>query len=118
MESSTRGVFHMKPRSDFRAKCVIVAMVLGVLLGLIVPARISAQMVGATISGTVVDTTGAVIPNVKIVIKNASTGSIANAVTNGVGVFNAPNLPPGTYEFTASATGFSSQVRDHVTLTV
>jgi hypothetical protein len=86
----------MKPRSDFRAKCVVVAIVLGALLGLIVSKRVSAQMVGATISGTVVDATGAVVPNVKIVIKNASTGSIANAATNGVGVFNAPNLPPGT----------------------
>src|ERR1700720_4302908 len=108
----------MKPRSDFSPKFVIVAIILGVLLVFIVPTRIPAQMVGATISGTVVDATGAVVPNVKIVIKNASTGSIANAATNGVGVFNAPNLPPGTYQFTASATGFSSLVRDRITLTV
>jgi len=93
-------------------------VILGLLLVFAAPARISAQMVGATISGTVVDATGAVVPNVKIVIKNTSTGSVANAATNGVGVFNAPNLPPGTYEFTASATGFSSLVRDRVTLTV
>jgi hypothetical protein len=108
----------MRPRPDFKPKFIWLAMILGTLFGLALPARISAQMVGATISGTVVDTTGAVIPNVKIVIKNLSTGSIANAATNGVGIFNAPNLPPATYEFTASATGFSSLVRDRVTLTV
>ena len=108
----------MRPQSRFRAKFVMLAATLGVLLGLAMPARVSAQMVGATISGTVVDATGSVVPNVKIVIKNTLTGSVANAATNGVGVFNAPNLPPGTYEFTASATGFSSLVRDRITLTV
>ena len=75
-------------------------------------------MVGATISGTVVDPSGAVVAGVKIVVKNVSTGSVANAATNGVGVFNAPNLPPGTYELTASAAGFSTLVRSRITLTV
>ena len=108
----------MRPQSRIWANFVKLTVILGLLLVFAAPARISAQMVGATISGTVVDATGAVVPNVKIVIKNTSTGSVANAATNGVGVFNAPNLPPGTYEFTASATGFSSLVRDRVTLTV
>src|SRR5579872_2568734 len=113
-----RGGLTMRPQSRIWANFVKLTVILGLLLVFAAPARISAQMVGATISGTVVDATGAVVPNVKIVIKNTSTGSVANAATNGVGVFNAPNLPPGTYEFTASATGFSSLVRDRVTLTV
>jgi len=108
----------MKPRSDFGTKCVIVAIVLGVLLGFIAPTRVSAQMVGATISGTVVDPSGAVVAGVKIVVKNVSTGTVANAATNPVGVFNAPNLQPGPYELTASATGFTTLVRSRITLTV
>jgi hypothetical protein len=75
-------------------------------------------MVGATVSGTVVDASGAVIPNVTIVATNAATGVTANAVTNAVGVFNAPNLPPASYEISASAAGFETQVRRNVTLTV
>ena len=108
----------MRPRSEFKNGFVSFALTLGVLLGFALSARVSAQMVGATVSGTVVDPSGGVVPGVKIVIKNASTGSVANAVTNGVGVFDAPNLPPGTYELTASAAGFATLVRSRITLTV
>jgi carboxypeptidase family protein len=75
-------------------------------------------MVGATISGTVVDPTGGVVPGVMIVIKNSSTGSVATADTNGAGVYDAANLAPGTYDVTASAAGFSTLVRNRITLTV
>jgi len=98
--------------------CVKFAVTFAVLICLTHPTRLSAQMVGATVSGTVVDPSGGVVPGVKIVIKNASTGSVANALTNGVGVFDAPNLPPGTYELTASAAGFATLVRSRITLTV
>ena len=93
----------MRPRSEFLCTCVGLAITFVVLLGFSLPARVSAQMVGATVSGTIVDATGSVVPGVKIVFKNASTGSIANGATNGVGVFNVPNLPPGDYELAASA---------------
>jgi Carboxypeptidase regulatory-like domain/TonB-dependent Receptor Plug Domain len=108
----------MRPRSEFMSKFVCFATIFAVLLGFTLPARISAQMVGATISGTVVDPSGAVVAGVKIVVKNVSTGSVANAATNAVGVFNAPNLQPGPYELTASATGFTTLVRSRITLTV
>ena len=85
----------MTTRSEFGSKFAGLVMTIAVLLGFALPARVSAQMVGATISGTIVDATGAVVPNVRIVVKNVSTGNVANAATNGVGVFNAPNLPPG-----------------------
>jgi hypothetical protein len=105
-------------RSAFTNRFVSFTITIAVVLGFVLPARLSAQMVGATISGTVVDPSGAVIPSVRIVIKNAATGNVANAATNSVGVFDAPNLPPGTYELTASATGFSTLVRKAITLTV
>jgi len=108
----------MRPRLDMKRNLVWVAIIISVFLSLVTPARVSAQMVGATISGTVVDPSGAVIAGVKIVITNVSLGSIANAATNSVGVFVAPNLPPGTYQLSASATGFSTLVRNAITLTV
>jgi hypothetical protein len=108
----------MTTRSEFTSKFVGLAMTIAVLLGFALPTRVSAQMVGATISGTIVDATGAVVPNVKIVVKNVSTGIVANAATNGVGVFDAPNLPPGTYEVSAAATGFATLVRNRIILTV
>jgi hypothetical protein len=108
----------MMTRSEFMVKFVWFATIFAVLLVFTLPARVSAQMVGATISGTVVDPSGAVVAGVKILVKNESTGSIANAATNSVGVFDAPNLPPGTYDLTASATGFSTLIRNRITLTV
>src|ERR1700730_2408915 len=87
-------------------------------IGLVLPPRLSAQVVGATVSGTVSDTSGAVTPGVSICIKNVATGNTTTAVTNGVGFYIAPNLRPGDYELTASAAGFATQARSGITLTV
>jgi len=80
------------------------------------PAR--AQVTGATLSGTVTDPSGAVIPHAKIVIKNTSTGVIRNVTSNSAGLYNAPNLLPGPYSVTISAPGFSTEVRSGIVLTV
>ncbi|MGH9356966.1 MAG: TonB-dependent receptor domain-containing protein, partial [Terriglobia bacterium] len=88
------------------------------LLGFVLAVRASAQVVGATMSGTVVDTSGAVVPGVAIYMKNIATGAVTSAVTNAVGLYTAPNLQPGTYELTASANGFMTEVRTGITLTV
>jgi Carboxypeptidase regulatory-like domain/TonB-dependent Receptor Plug Domain len=89
-----------------------------VLIELSVPLRLSAQVVGATVSGTAVDTSGAVISGASILIKDLATGSTTKAVTNGVGFYIAPNLPAGEYELAVSAAGFATQVRSGITLTV
>jgi len=80
------------------------------------PAR--AQVTGATLSGTATDPSGAVIPNAKIVIKNTSTGVVRNVQSNTAGLYTAPNLLPGPYSVTVSASGFSTQVRSGIVLTV
>src|SRR6202521_208866 len=87
-----------------------------VLVG--VPARLSAQVVGATMSGTVTDTSGGVVPDANISVKNVATGIIRMAVTNGSGLFTVPNLQPGPYELTAAASGFNTDVRTGITLNV
>src|ERR1700674_4283347 len=89
--------------------CGIASIIM--LIGVVVPPRLSGQIVGATVSGTVVDVSGAVTPNVTISFKNLATGNISNAVTNGVGFYIAPNLPAGDYELRASASGFAAQAR-------
>src|SRR6202047_4509618 len=89
-----------------------------ICIGFVLPLRLSAQVVGATVSGTVADASGAVAPGVSISIKNVATGNTTNAVTNAVGFYIAPNLRAGDYELTASAAGFSTQSRSGITLTV
>src|SRR2546428_4376692 len=71
-----------------------------------VPAN--AQVTGATLSGTVTDTSGAVIPGVMIAIKNRDTGVVRNVSTDEAGFYLAPNLLAGNYDVTAAAAGFST----------
>src|ERR1700674_1769887 len=77
-----------------------------------------AQVVGATLSGTVTDQSGAVIPNTQVSIKNIATGLTRAVATDPAGFYAAPNLLPGTYEVTATASGFATQVQTGITLTV
>src|SRR5487761_747453 len=80
--------------------------------------QIYAQVSGATLSGTVTDPSGGVIPNATLSIKNVATGIVRQATTDSSGVYAAPNLLPGTYEVTVAASGFETTVRNGVTLTV
>jgi len=110
--------FETMIRSRQVRTCVIFAAILALLAGLAVPTRMSAQVVGATISGTVSDPSGAKMPGADIVITNLGTGISTTTQTKGEGVFGAPNLQPGNYEVKVSATGFSTLVRKGITLTV
>jgi hypothetical protein len=85
---------------------------------LLVPVRIYPQVVGATLSGTVTDQSGAVIPNTQISITNVATGVTRTVATDAAGFYTAPNLLPGTYELTATASGFSTEVQTGIMLTV
>ena len=79
---------------------------------------VSAQVTGATLSGTVTDQSGAVVPKTGISIKNIATGVTRGVTTDPAGFYSAPNLLPGTYEVTAAAPGFSSEAQTGITLTV
>src|SRR5438552_7883550 len=78
----------------------------------------NAQVTGATLSGTVTDTSGAVIPGVMIAIKNRATGVVRNVSSDEAGFYSAPNLLAGGYDVTASAAGFSTVTQSNITLTV
>jgi hypothetical protein len=90
-----------------------------VLLSLsVVAVKLHAQVAGATISGTVTDSSGRVINNVQITITNVATGVTREVTTNGEGFYSAPNLLPGTYESKFSAIGFKTEERKGIELTV
>ncbi len=61
----------------------------------------------ATISGTVVDESGAVVADVEVAAMNADTGLRRQTTTNSDGYFTIPLLPPGRYTLTATRQGFS-----------
>ena len=93
--------------------------VLGVFLlsFLLFSVPVRAQVAGASLTGTIVDTQGAAIPNAKITALNGATHVSTSTTANGVGAYTITNLVPGDYTVTASAPGFS-QTQATVTLTV
>ena len=76
------------------------------------------QITAATISGTVNDETGGVLPGVSIDVKNLDTGQKRSLVTDGQGLFTVPGLSPGKYEVRASLAGFANAVQSGIMLAV
>ena len=64
------------------------------------------QAVNGTLLGTVTDTTGAVVPNAKVTATLTSTGTAHITTTNESGNYTFPDMQPGMYSVTVSATGF------------
>jgi len=63
-----------------------------------------------SLSGTVADSSGAVIPGADVKIRNNGTGAEYNTVTASDGGFSVPSLPGGTYSVTVSLMGFKTAV--------
>ena len=86
---------------------VRVVLVVLVLLATITSLAV-AQITTATISGTIKDETGGVLPGVDVVVANLETGLTRSAVSDAQGYFAVPGLTPGRYEARASLQGFAT----------
>ena len=71
---------------------------------------------GTSLSGTVVDSGGGIIPGVNVVAKNNATGASFETITNSSGAFSLPALDAGTYTITVSLSGFKTAVVNDVRL--
>ncbi len=76
-----------------------------------------AQSTTGTILGRVSDATGAVIPNVNVVVTNTLTGESHTMKTNDEGEYVVPNLPLGAYNVETQAPGFKHMLRSGLSLT-
>src|SRR5260370_21153262 len=88
--------------------------VVGALLG----ATCFAQLDRGAITGTVTDSSGAVVPGAKIAIRNLATNVKYQSATTGAGDYNAVNLPAGSYEVTFEANGLKTLVRSNIVAAV
>src|ERR1043166_5826228 len=89
-----------------------------VLFSVITSGVLFAQGERATISGTATDSTGAVVPQVRITVRNERTNIVNKAESNSSGLFVVPALPPGSYELTAEKQGFRTFKVSNIPLSV
>jgi hypothetical protein len=74
------------------------------------------QSSNGTISGSVADASGAVIPGVTVTATNNATGVVTTVLSNDSGVYNFASLLPGTYKISAMLPGFQTQTFNDVQL--
>src|SRR5260370_1335045 len=74
------------------------------------------QVTTATITGTVKDTSGAVLPGAQIVLLNEDTGISRTVQSDAAGRYSATALTLGRYRITATLTGFQTEVRTGIVL--
>ncbi len=90
----------------------------GLLIILLAAFPAYAQLDRGTITGTVLDASGAAIPNASVVITMTGTNAVYPTQTNDVGQYNLPNLPIGIYSIKFEAPGFKVQQRENIALQI
>jgi hypothetical protein len=98
----------MRSRVGFRH----LAMLFCLIAVLSVP--LFGQSARGTITGTVVDNSGGVVPGVEITATNVDNGTVTRTVTTDVGLYRIPYVVPGKYRVSATLTGFKTTVRENV----
>jgi hypothetical protein len=97
-----------------RAFCALSAFFLVFMMGV---SRLNAQATAA-ISGTVTDSSGAVMADANVQARNVGTGITQTTKSDSQGRFRFPDLGIGEYEIQSTKTGFQTEVRKGITLTV
>jgi len=72
----------------------------------------------ATITGTVLDPSGAVVPNVTITLTNTATGQVRTANSNTSGIYLFPSLGVGNFTLSTTAPGFESYTKTNIVVNV
>jgi hypothetical protein len=99
-------------------RTAFVAVLAALLLCLLNAGALYAQVEKATLSGTVMDTSGGVIADAKVQAKNVSTGLTYSANTDPQGRYILAEMQVGTYDITAQRAGFEQVVQTGVVLSV
>ncbi|MGB9030653.1 MAG: TonB-dependent receptor [Acidobacteriaceae bacterium] len=95
------------------APSLLAAVVVGVFL-----CGTSWAQENAELTGTVKDPSGAVVPNAKVTLTNASTAEVRAGTTNGAGLYDFPALHIGSYNLKVAATGFEAYAKTGIVMDV
>src|SRR5258708_35369886 len=101
-----------------RPKFARAAWVFTVVLILMCSQTLLAQSGRGTLTGTITDNTGAVVPGAQVTITNVATQSKVDQPSNGAGAYLFPALSPGVFDLTVSAQGFKEYIQRGITVTV
>lgn len=95
------------------------ALAVGAGLAVCIMGQVAAQAVYGTISGRVVDETGAVLPGAEVTISDVARGTSWTVITDESGNFRRERMLPGpNYHLSVSMPGFKTHVRENVTVQV
>ena len=75
-----------------------------------------AQSDRGTITGTVADAAGAMVPNAPIEAKNTQTGAAYQTVSSATGNYTLAQLPAGVYQLSVKVSGFKQYMRTGITV--
>jgi carboxypeptidase family protein len=81
-------------------------------------ARVKGQVLYGTLTGTVTDKTGAVIPNVPVTLTDQATGQVRSTTANAQGDYQISNLLPGTYTLSVQQTGFAGFTEKNIVVEI
>ena len=95
----------------FHKSCLAAAMAAAIVLS-VGSAKAQSGGSAASISGTVLDPSGAVVPNATVEIHNAVSAYDRTTTTDSEGKFSFPNVPFNPYHMTVTATGFGQYAQD------
>jgi hypothetical protein len=102
-----------QPMAVSKGLSTLVAALAVVAVLFITTPTATAQSSSATVNGTVLDTSGAVVPGASVTLKNQASGDERTEVSNGDGFFNFIAVQPGTYTLSVSRQGFKNwQAKD------
>ena len=100
-----------------RLRNSIASLFILIMLVLVIPRSAWAQAT-ASLSGTVHDSTGAVVPQADVTLHNTQTGAERKTETNDVGVYVIVSVVPGEYNLSVNKTGFAAATQEKLTLLV
>src|SRR5215475_12669259 len=100
------------------ATAVFPSHLLALILVSLLPANLSAQAYGTSLTGLVTDPSNAIITSAQIVLTDEEKGFKYSAATDAEGRYILRNLPPGRYTLVVSATGMRSRQQSGIVLTV
>ena len=102
----------------FRPEELWSALFVAVFCLLLTASGFSQGIATGSISGTVTDPTGSVVPGAKVTVLSKATNQASTAVTSDVGFFAVRSLPPGTYKVTVESKNFRTLAMENVEVSV